>query len=125
MWCPARPSDAPQLGDTEGDTLGDTVSPSCIPQLACKFPRKYKALTDRSPGRINPDSPLGAPPLGLPISPSVPDSIFRRFNVPSQIATHHHGFQPDGCCRFIGGTVEMEQDWLCIFVAVRREAAKG
>jgi hypothetical protein len=80
-----------------------------IPQLACKFPRKYKALADRSPGRINPDSPLGATPLGLPISPSVPDSIFRRFIVPSQIATHHHGLQPDGCCRFIGGTAEMEE----------------
>ena len=60
-----------------------------IPQPERKFPRKYNALADRSPGRINPDSPLGAPPLGLPISPSVADSIFRRFNVPSQIATHH------------------------------------
>jgi hypothetical protein len=85
-----------------GDTLGDTVSPSCIPQIACKFPRKYKALADRSANRINPDSPLGAPPLKLPISPSVADSNFRRFNVPSQISTHHHGFQPDGCCRFVG-----------------------
>ena len=70
MWCPIRSSDARHLGDThgdtEGDTLGDTVSPSCIPQLACKFPHKCKALADRSASRINPDSPLGAPPLGLP-----------------------------------------------------------
>jgi hypothetical protein len=99
-----QPSDARHLGDTHGDTLGDTVSPSCIPQLARKFKRKYKALADRWPDGINPYLSLG-----LPISPSVPDSIFRRFIVPSQIATHHHGFQPDGCCRFIGGTVEMEQ----------------
>ena len=66
---------ARHVGDTHGDTLGDTVSPSCIPQLACKFPCKYKALADRSATRINRDLPLGAPPLGLPISPSVPDSI--------------------------------------------------
>jgi hypothetical protein len=73
MWCLIRPSDARHLGDThgdtDGDTLGDTVSPSCIPQLACKFPRKYKALADRSATRINRDSPLRAPPLGLPIVP--------------------------------------------------------
>ena len=91
-----------QRGIRWGIQLGDTVSPGCIPQFACKFPRKYKGLADCSANRINPDSPLGAPPLGLPISPSVADSIFRRFNVPSQIATHYHGFQPDGCCRFIG-----------------------
>jgi hypothetical protein len=109
MWCPIQPSDARHLGDTlgdtEGDTHGDSVSPSRIPHLACKFSSKYRAIEDRSATRINPDLPLGAPPLGLPISPSVPDSIFRRFNVPSQIAPHHHGFQPDGCRRFIGGTL--------------------
>src|SRR5262249_15727638 len=63
-----RPSDARHLGDTQGDTEGDTqgdsVSPSCIPLPACKLPRKYKALADRSAIRINPDLPLGAPPLG-------------------------------------------------------------
>ena len=36
--------------------------------------------------------------------------------VPSQIATHHHGFQPDGCCRFIGGTVEMERFFVAVVV---------
>ena len=85
MLCPIQRSDARHVGDThgvtQGDTLGDTVSPSCIPQLACKCPSEYRALGDRSATRINPDSPLG-----LPISPSAPDSIFRRFNVPSQIA---------------------------------------
>ena len=63
-----RPSDARHLadthGDTEGDTQGDSVSPSCIPLPACKLPRKYKTLADRSAIRINPDLPLGAPPLG-------------------------------------------------------------
>ena len=54
----------------------------------------------------------------------MPDSFFQKFSVPTQIAPHHHGFQPDGCRRFIGGTVEMEQTSLCIFVAAHREAAK-
>src|SRR6516165_7776203 len=112
------------LGDTHGDTLGDSVSPSCIPQLGRKLQCKYNALAYHALTRINPDLPLGAPPLGLPISHSVPDSIFRRFIVPSQIATHHHGFQPDGCCRFIGGTVEMEEilSGYGLLVAVPREA---
>ena len=98
-------------GVTLGVTLGVSVPPSCIPQPACKFRCKYKALADRSATGINPDLPLGATPLGLPISPSVADSIFRRFNVPSQIATHHHGLHASW-----GGTVEMEEIsfWLCV-----------
>jgi hypothetical protein len=120
-WCPIRR----HLGDTHGVTLGDThgdsVSPTCIPQLGCKLQCKYNTLVHRAGTRINPDLPLGAPPLGLPISPSVPDSIFRRFIVPSQIATHHHGFQPDGCCRFIGVLLRWRRFilaghflWLCL-----------
>ena len=54
--------------------------------------RRVRHLANPLRCAYNPDSPLGAPPLRLPISPSVADSIFRRFNVPSQIALHHHGF---------------------------------
>src|SRR5262249_46262498 len=46
---------------------------------------------------------------------------------PSQIAPHHHGFQPDGCRRFIGGTVGVERmlRGCTLFVAVPREAVEG
>jgi hypothetical protein len=63
-------------------------------------------------------------PSGLPSFHLRAGFIFQKFSVPTQIAPHHHGFQPDGCRRFIGGTVEMEQTSLCIFVAAHREAAK-
>jgi hypothetical protein len=104
-----RPAHGDTEGDTHGDTRGDSVSPSCIPQPGCKFRRKYKALADRSASRINPDLPLGALPLGLPSFHLHAGFIFQQFYVPLQIAPHHHGFQPDGCRRFIGDTVEMEQ----------------
>ena len=121
-YLPIRPPDARLLGDTlgdthgvthgvtqgvtQGDTHGDSVSPSCIPQLyppaRVQIPMQIqcasRSLSEDNQPRL---APRGYA-LGLPISPSVPDSIFRRFIVPSQIATHHHGFQPDGCCRFIG-----------------------
>ena len=45
------------------------VSPSCIPQPACKFRCKYKALADRSARTINPDLPLGATPSGSQFPP--------------------------------------------------------
>ena len=73
------------LGDTHGVTLGDTVSPSCIPPLTCKFPRKYKALADRSADRNNPDSPLGDHPSGSQSPPprSSPSWLSARWIVAS------------------------------------------
>ena len=127
MWCPSG-HPAPGAWGYRGGYAWGYAGGFRTPQL---YPPPHMQIlmqiqgASRSPGDQNqPHLPLGAPPLGLPISPSVPDSIFRRFNVPSQIATHHHVFQPDGCCRFIGGTVEMHGilSGCALFVAVPREA---
>jgi hypothetical protein len=55
--------------------------------------------------KANCGAALGLNPPSLHLSTSL---IFQRFIVPLQIARHHHGFQPNGCRRFIGGTVEVE-----------------
>ena len=65
----------PASGGYAWGYAGGSVPPSCIPQPAYKFPRKYRALADRSAIRINPDSPLGLRPLGSSRSTSVPDSF--------------------------------------------------
>jgi hypothetical protein len=114
-----------------------------IPQLASKFPRKYKVLADRSPGRINPDLPLGAPPLGLnpafhlgagfipncsvfPLRSRFTIMAFSQMDIVASLGALLRISRP-GCAsrRFIGGTVENKQAWLRICVAVDWEPAKG
>ena len=111
------------LGDTHGVTLGDTVSPSCIPPLTCKFPRKYKALADRSADRNNPDSPLGDHPSGSQSPPPCRILFSDGSMFPLRSLLTIMAFsQMDR--RFIGGTAEMEQSWLRICVAVHRKGRK-
>jgi hypothetical protein len=98
MWCPIWPSDGRHLGGYAGGYRIPQLYPPARRQIPPQIQGASRSLGERNQPRLAPRGP----PLGLPISPSVPDSIFRRFIVPSQIATHH-GFQPDDVVASLGG----------------------
>jgi hypothetical protein len=83
--------------------------PQLYPPSRLQIPTQIHGAR-RSFGEPNqPRFALGAASLGLQSFHLSAGFVFQRFSVPPQTAPHHHGFQPDGCRRFIGGTVEMEQ----------------
>jgi hypothetical protein len=112
----AWPLDARRMGIQRGIRMAIPYPPAVSPW---RFPKNIGRSTIWSNCSF-----AFTTPTRPPASPSGSQSfhlsagfIFQRFSVPSQIAPHHHGFQPDGCRRFIGGIVEMEQilsgsDWL-------------
>jgi hypothetical protein len=101
------------------------VYPPAQAQIAMQIQRASASCGDQNQPRL-------APRGSAPRAPNLPlraRFIFRRFIFPSQIATHHHGFQPDGCCRFIGGTVEIERmlrgcAFLRLCIGKRSESAR-
>jgi hypothetical protein len=117
-----RPASGGYAGGYAWGYAGGYRIPQLYPPARMKIPTQIQNASRLLAGQNQPRLAARAPNFPLRA-----DFIFRRFNVPSQIATHHHGFQPDGCCRFVGGLLR-GQSWLCILVTARgcrRQAAKG
>jgi hypothetical protein len=116
-----RPASGGYAWGYRGGYAGGYRIPLCIPQLACKFPHKYKALADRSASRINPDSPLGAPPLGAPLVPPPCRIHFPKIQCSYSDRSSPSWLSARWMSSLHWGIVEMEQTSLCIFVAAHRE----
>jgi hypothetical protein len=107
---PIRLSDAGHMADTEGGYAWRYRIPQLYPPSRMQIPAQIQGAS-RSSGepnqpRLRPRAPLGLNPPSFHLSTGF---TFQRFSFPPQIAPHHHGFQSDGCRRFMRGTVEMEQ----------------